>query len=102
MGCCGDDKPVPPNVPETVAPAIQRPPHFEVEINGDPLKVTCPYCKEHVESKVDYKVGSAAVTMMCFTMPCFVCWVPLVVNRFKDAKHSCPSCERQIGYFGRL
>ena len=102
MDYCVKEKPVPPNVPDTVAPAIQHPPNIEVEIYGDPLKVTCPYCSEHVESKVHYKIGSAGVAMMCFTMPFLLCWVPLIVKRFKDAKHYCPACQRQLGYFGRF
>lgn len=101
MGCCSQPD-LPPNVPDYVAPAIQRPPHFEIEIEGDPKKLTCPYCNEHVETKVDYQIGSAAITMCAFTMPCLVCWVPLVFNRFKDAKHYCTSCERQLGYFARI
>lgn len=72
------------------------PPNFEVELLHDSKRITCPYCNEHIETEVEYQIGSQSLTMSCITMPCLCCWVPLVVNRFKDSKHSCPNCKQKL------
>ena len=75
------------------------PPTYEVTLGDCPKKVTCLYCQEHIETEVKYKIGSQSIVMACITMPCLVCWVPFVMDRFKDAKHKCPKCENQLGMF---
>lgn len=78
------------------------PPHFEVQLNDSSDKITCFYCQEHIETDVKYQIGSQSIIMACITMPCLVCWVPLVLNRFKDTKHSCPKCKNHIGMVVRF
>ena len=73
------------------------PPSYEIVLADQPKKLTCPYCDEHIETLVKYQIGSQGFTMCCVTMPCFLCWVPLVLDRFKDAKHSCPNCKQHLG-----
>lgn len=99
MGCARD---LTPNVPDYLVPHLQRPPTVETQLQGLPKDLTCPYCDAHVETAVEYKVGSNGYIMCMFTMPCLLCWVPFVASRFKDAKHSCPSCKQLIGKFNRF
>ena len=73
------------------------PPHYELHLGEDSSKITCNYCLEQIETEVEYKIGSQSVIMACITMPCFLCWVPFVLNRFKDSKHSCPKCKKHLG-----
>jgi lipopolysaccharide-induced tumor necrosis factor-alpha factor len=75
------------------------PPNFGIELGEDPQKMVCYYCQDHIETELHHKVGSLALIMACVTMPCLVCWVPFVFNRFKDAKHFCPNCEKHLGMF---
>ena len=78
------------------------PPTFEIILADVPEKITCFYCNEHIETEVEYKIGSQSLITSCITMPCFVCWVPLVFNSFKDAKHNCPKCKQHLGMFVRF
>lgn len=78
------------------------PPTYEIKLADAPEKITCFYCREHVETEVEYQIGSQSIIMSCITMPCLVCWVPLVMNRFKDTKHSCPNCKEHLGMFVRF
>lgn len=73
------------------------PPTYQVTLGDLPKKVTCLYCHEPTETEVEYKVGSQSIIMSCVTMPCLLCWVPLVLDRFKDAKHKCSKCESPLG-----
>lgn len=78
------------------------PPTYEIKLADLSEKITCSYCREHIETEVDYQIGSQSIIMSCITMPCLVCWVPLVFNRFKDAKHTCPNCKQHLGMFVRF
>ncbi|XP_077550800.1 cell death-inducing p53-target protein 1-like [Haemaphysalis longicornis] len=47
--------------------------------------------------------GSCTYTMMavlcCFTGPlgCCCCWIPMLVDHWKDTVHTCPQCNRVVG-----
>lgn len=78
------------------------PPTYEIILADVPKKITCPHCNEHIETEVEYQVGAESFATGCMAMPCLVCWVPFVMNAFKDAKHSCPKCKQHLGMFIRF
>jgi lipopolysaccharide-induced tumor necrosis factor-alpha factor len=82
--------------------SFTQPPSFNILIADEPIKMKCHYCHADIETEVEFQIGSQSLAMCGFTMPCLVCWIPLVMNRFKDAKHSCPQCKEHMGMFIRF
>lgn len=73
---------------------------FKIESRGSQLAV-CPTCQKHVQTLVNYKVGTGAIASGAFValvggwLGCFL--VPCVLEDFKDAVHYCPACGLELG-----
>ncbi|XP_049600874.1 lITAF domain-containing protein [Syngnathus scovelli] len=62
---------------------------------------TCPSCQQQVMTNVSYKPGTYAWLMallfLCLGLcVCCLCFLPLVLKKFKDAHHTCPRCNRLL------
>ncbi|XP_045904216.1 cell death-inducing p53-target protein 1-like isoform X1 [Micropterus dolomieu] len=73
---------------------------YERELYRSPALTTCPSCQTRVTTQVTYKVGFQA-WLMCFVfvlcgLVLGCCLIPLFVNYFKDAYHTCPRCQRVL------
>lgn len=94
-------RPKPPKalLPPTLA-QVEHPP-FTVPYGPTPMLVYCPHCRAFVKSSVEYVSGDTAwISLFCLT-PCLLCWLPCVMDSFKDVEHSCTRCHKKIGYFKR-
>ncbi|XP_077395875.1 lITAF domain-containing protein [Festucalex cinctus] len=62
---------------------------------------TCPSCQQQVMTNVTYKPGTYAWLMtllfICLgLLVCCLCFLPLLLKKFKDAHHTCPRCNRLL------
>ncbi|XP_077415648.1 lITAF domain-containing protein [Vanacampus margaritifer] len=62
---------------------------------------TCPSCQQQVMTNVSYKPGTYAWLMtllfLCLGLAvCCLCFLPLLLKKFKDAHHTCPRCNRLL------
>ena len=60
----------------------------------------CPACGFEGYTNVEFETGSCAFWCgfgLCCLTGILCCWIPYVVDTFKDAKHYCKQCHRQIG-----
>ncbi|KAI6645668.1 hypothetical protein LOD99_12931 [Oopsacas minuta] len=64
-----------------------------------PLKFRCRECKIEVISEIIYINGKASLSAGILLLPLAI--IPLVVKRWKDVKHRCPSCKMPQGLFKR-
>ncbi|KAK9534666.1 hypothetical protein VZT92_007096 [Zoarces viviparus] len=102
----------PPNEPPHVPPVYTSGGGLEtgdgkrrfVSINGglgnNPGMTTCTSCQQQVMTIVTYKAGTYA-WLMCLLFICCglvlcCCLIPFFMNKFKDAYHTCPRCNRVL------
>nr|XP_046227591.1 cell death-inducing p53-target protein 1-like [Scatophagus argus] len=73
---------------------------YETELYRSPALTTCPSCQTQVTTQVAYRVGIHAWLMCLVLVFCGLllgcCLIPLFVNYFKDAYHTCPRCRRVL------
>ncbi|XP_070827958.1 lipopolysaccharide-induced tumor necrosis factor-alpha factor homolog [Chaetodon trifascialis] len=73
---------------------------YETELYRSPALTTCPSCQTQVTTQVTYRVGTHAWLMCLVFVLCGLllgcCLIPLFVNHFKDAYHTCPRCQRVL------
>ncbi|XP_070768937.1 cell death-inducing p53-target protein 1-like [Enoplosus armatus] len=73
---------------------------YETELCRSPALTTCPSCQTRVTTQVIYQVGTHAWLMCLVFVFCGLvlgcCLIPLFVNYFKDAYHTCPRCRRVL------
>uniref|UniRef100_A0A8C6V6L4 LITAF domain-containing protein n=1 Tax=Neogobius melanostomus TaxID=47308 RepID=A0A8C6V6L4_9GOBI len=91
--------PLPAPVP-LVTPAKPKFVSYETVLYRKPGLSTCPSCQLQVTTQVTYRAGTLAWAV-CFTMVLFglvlgCCLIPLLVDYFKDAYHTCPRCRRLL------
>uniref|UniRef100_A0A3Q4AJV9 LITAF domain-containing protein n=1 Tax=Mola mola TaxID=94237 RepID=A0A3Q4AJV9_MOLML len=71
---------------------------YETQLHRSPALTTCPSCRTQVTTQVTYRVGTYAWLMCLMFVLCGLllgcCLIPLFVNGFKDACHTCPRCQR--------
>lgn len=85
----------PPGQPGYPPPPQQAPVAVVVQsVHYDryPVQVTCPNCRQLVQSRVDYEIGTGTWLIGCFICVCAFC-----IDACKDAVHVCPSCAHILG-----
>ncbi|KAM9363737.1 lipopolysaccharide-induced tumor necrosis factor-alpha factor homolog [Symphorus nematophorus] len=94
VGCSTQVSAVPPLTPR---PKFVS---YETELYRSPALTTCPSCQTQVTTQVTYKAGTHAWLMCLLFVFCGLllgcCLIPLFVNYFKDAYHTCPRCRRVL------
>lgn len=73
---------------------------YDTQLGTSPGMTTCASCQQQVMTNVTYKAGTYA-WLMCLLFICCglvlcCCLIPLFMNKFKDAYHTCPRCERVL------
>nr|XP_057934953.1 lipopolysaccharide-induced tumor necrosis factor-alpha factor homolog [Doryrhamphus excisus] len=92
------------SLPQVSAPPLSTPrPKFvsyETELHRSPAPTTCPSCRAQVTTRVTFRTGRHAWLMCLVLALCGLvlgcCLIPLLVQHFKDAHHSCPRCYRVL------
>ncbi|XP_041790315.1 lipopolysaccharide-induced tumor necrosis factor-alpha factor homolog [Chelmon rostratus] len=73
---------------------------YETELYRSPALTACPSCQTQVTTQVTYRAGTHAWLMCLLFVLCGLllgcCLIPLFVNHFKDAYHTCPRCRRVL------
>ncbi|XP_072298214.1 cell death-inducing p53-target protein 1-like [Eucyclogobius newberryi] len=71
---------------------------YDTALGFHPGMATCTSCQQQVMTNVTYKAGQYAWLMsLLFICLCFVlCFIPLIINKFKDAYHTCPRCNKVL------
>ncbi|XP_071177734.1 uncharacterized protein [Mytilus edulis] len=93
-----------PGQPLSLIPAtvLITPEHFK------PYRITCPHCQEEITTETSFYMGSAAKSCVfaslffCiwFGLFCVAFW-PCYTNKFKDVKHTCPYCHKEVARYER-
>lgn len=70
--------------------------------NTVPVSLVCQFCKQPVTTTVETSCSCSACCLCCWTG--FVVYACIQACRgknicCKDAKHTCPNCNRQLGYY---
>ncbi|XP_040047820.2 lITAF domain-containing protein [Gasterosteus aculeatus] len=73
---------------------------YDGALGTTPGMTTCTSCQQQVMTEVTYKAGRYA-WLMCLLFICLglvlcCCLIPFFVNRFKNAYHTCPRCNRVL------
>ncbi|KAM9393167.1 lITAF domain-containing protein [Pholidichthys leucotaenia] len=73
---------------------------YDSALGTESAMTTCSSCQQQVMTNVTYKPGTYA-WLMCLLFICCglvlcCCLIPFFVNRFKDAYHTCPRCNRVL------
>ncbi|KAM8824148.1 lITAF domain-containing protein [Synchiropus picturatus] len=73
---------------------------YDNSLGHTPGMTTCTSCQQQVMTNVTYKAGTYA-WLMCLLFICCglflcCCLIPLLMNKFKDAYHTCPRCNRVL------
>lgn len=88
---------------ETAAvPIVVEYPEVKLKVSEVPVAASCPYCHQSMITETEPKTGSFTLVTAIILAHCFLCWVPFIVDRFKDMKHSCSKCKSTIGIFKRM
>ncbi|VDD77371.1 unnamed protein product [Mesocestoides corti] len=78
--------------------AVTLQPEF---LQRDPTSGICPSCKKEIQTEVTYEKGTCAyvscVVLALLGCDLGCCFIPFCVKRFKDAHHTCPKCNFQLG-----
>jgi hypothetical protein len=67
----------------------------------NPTKYKCEACRNTDWTKVNYQVGCTAISWGVFLTMGFVCCLPCCLDPYKDAKHACGRCGRDLGVYKR-
>lgn len=87
---------------ETGAPLIVEYPEIRLKVSEGSILATCPYCQEKMKTNTKNRNGPFTLVGAVVLAHCLLCWVPFVVDRFKDIEHSCSKCKSVIGIFKRM
>ncbi|XP_042360223.1 cell death-inducing p53-target protein 1-like [Plectropomus leopardus] len=73
---------------------------YDRALGDSPGMTTCSSCQQQVMTNVTYKAGTYA-WLMCLLFICCglvlcCCLIPFFMNRFKDAWHTCPRCNKVL------
>ncbi|XP_068435395.1 lITAF domain-containing protein [Clinocottus analis] len=73
---------------------------YDQGLGNNPGMTTCTSCQQQVMTNVTYKAGTYA-WLMCLLFICCglvlcCCLIPFFMNKFKDAYHTCPRCNRVL------
>ncbi|XP_063961828.1 lipopolysaccharide-induced tumor necrosis factor-alpha factor homolog [Lytechinus pictus] len=80
--------------------------HHHLLFRDVPVACTCPNCHNQVTSNVRREVGGLTLLIMgalcIFGLWLFCCLIPLCIDACKDAVHTCPVCNHQLGRWNQL
>ncbi|CAH8645487.1 unnamed protein product [Schistosoma intercalatum] len=71
-----------------------------------PVGITCPFCHNSGVTRV--RLESGCLPWLLCGILCFFgfffgcCLIPFCLDSTKSARHFCPSCNRQVGYYSPL
>lgn len=64
-----------------------------------PFKLRCPNCTNVVDTRIEYTLKKKkAIPISLLLAPLTLCWVPLVMYKYKNATHYCRVCGAYIGF----
>jgi lipopolysaccharide-induced tumor necrosis factor-alpha factor len=86
----------------TSVPLVVEYPEVKLKVSEVPVIASCPYCHGSMITEIEAKPGPFTLITAIILAHCFLCWIPFIVERFQDMKHSCPRCKSTIGIFKRM
>lgn len=86
----------------TAVPLVVEYPDVCLKVSECSVMASCPYCHQAMETEIEPHIGPFALLSAVIMAHCLLCWVPLIVDRFQDMKHSCSKCHSAIGIFKRM
>ncbi|CAH8588335.1 unnamed protein product [Schistosoma turkestanicum] len=100
----------PANAPTYGAPpttvVVNQPTVIAIAYHRSPVGITCPYCHNFGMTRVQLESGYLPWLLcgiMCFFGLFFgCCLIPFCMDSIKSARHFCPSCHRQVGYYSPM
>lgn len=91
-----------PPADSTTVPITIEYPEIKIKVSDTPITATCPYCHQSMVTEAEPHHGPFTLLSAVILAHCLLCWIPFVVDRFKDFKHRCPKCKSTIGIFRKL
>nr|ANB86944.1 LPS-induced TNF-alpha factor [Paracentrotus lividus] len=80
--------------------------HHNLMFRDAPVACACPNCGNQVTSNVRREIGGLTLLIMgalcIFGLWFFCCLIPLCIDACKDAVHTCPVCNHQLGRWTQL
>ncbi|KAK2174108.1 hypothetical protein NP493_829g01080 [Ridgeia piscesae] len=76
------------------------------QLQNTPVQVLCPNCHAAIWTVVNYDIGM--LTYVISVALCFIgcnlgcCLIPFCIDDCKDAIHTCPICNVEIGRWKRM
>ena len=83
-------------------PIVVEYPEIKLKVSEDPVTATCPFCHQAIVTDIVTIPGPFTLLGSVILCHCFLCWVPFVMDQFKDVKHNCPKCKSIIGIFKKI
>ena len=85
-----------------MAPIKVEYPEVHLKVSECAMTASCPYCHQSMVTEIEPMIGSFSLLSAVIMAHCLLCCVPLISDRFRDMKHSCPKCKSTIGIFKRM
>lgn len=86
----------------STVPLVVEYPEVSLKVSECSVIASCPYCHQKMETDLEPQIGPFALLSAVIMAHCFLCCIPLLVDRFQDMKHTCPKCKSAIGIFKRM
>ncbi|EMP29448.1 cell death-inducing p53-target protein 1 isoform X1 [Chelonia mydas] len=73
---------------------------------GSPVQTVCPHCQQAITTTITHEIGLMNFLLGFFC--CFVgcdlgcCFIPCLIDDFKDVTHTCPNCKAYIYTYKRM
>nr|XP_006130659.1 cell death-inducing p53-target protein 1 isoform X2 [Pelodiscus sinensis]XP_006130660.1 cell death-inducing p53-target protein 1 isoform X2 [Pelodiscus sinensis]XP_014432734.1 cell death-inducing p53-target protein 1 isoform X2 [Pelodiscus sinensis]XP_014432735.1 cell death-inducing p53-target protein 1 isoform X2 [Pelodiscus sinensis] len=73
---------------------------------GSPVQTVCPHCQQAITTSITHEIGLMSFLLGFFC--CFVgcdlgcCFIPCIIDDFKDVTHTCPNCKAYIYTYKRM
>lgn len=83
-------------------PLVIEYPDVNLKVSECSVMASCPYCHQSMQTELEPHIGPFALLSAVILAHCLLCWVPFIVDRFQDMKHSCSKCKSPIGIFKRM
>ncbi|KAG8145875.1 hypothetical protein E2320_012319 [Naja naja] len=70
-----------------------------------PVPTVCPHCQQAITTRITHEIGlmNFLLGLFCCFIGCNVgcCFIPCLIDEFKDVTHTCPNCKAYIYTYKR-